>query len=86
MPNLAPFSPGLETGYNGVSLWMIKNVAFFYTFRSLNGKRIRVSIAKPRMKGARSMPSGGGRNRRCYDCLEFGHLARDCVKGRRRNR
>uniref|UniRef100_A0A0B7ARK0 CCHC-type domain-containing protein n=2 Tax=Arion vulgaris TaxID=1028688 RepID=A0A0B7ARK0_9EUPU len=51
---------------------------------SLNGKRIRVSIAKPRMKGGR--PVGGGRNRRCYDCLEFGHLARDCTKGRRRYR
>ena len=52
--------------------------------RSLNGKRIRVSIAKPRMKGyGAPPPAGAGRNRRCYHCLETGHLARDCYRSRR---
>lgn len=55
--------------------------------RTICGERVRVSWAKPRVRGGRG---GGGRSgasdQRCFACGERGHFSRECPRNRRRSR
>lgn len=61
--------------------------------RTICGERVRVSWAKPRVRGGRGGGGGGGgrsggsdSSMRCFACGERGHFSRECRRTRRRSR